>query len=268
MTSDLELSYSRAKTLQDCPKKYEYQFVLRTEDPAPEPGEVIVGKLIHKTLEDFHRRISRPTQADLEALPDLLEITANDYQLPPPPDGLPPAYYPALARSLIHNYATRSPYVTAEEVVAVEHEVSTVFQVDENAVHVRGIIDKVGLRDGQTVFTDYKTGKRPLPHRTPADFFQVALYAAIAPQPPTIIRYHYLRGPRIYETAATESLRANAVAWLKDQAQLAIQFEAAGHWPATPSHVCHACAYRRICPDSSARSEFPVEPAPRAAAGR
>jgi putative RecB family exonuclease len=123
---------------------------------------------------------------------------------------------------------------------------------DVGALSLRGIIDRLELRDGELVVTDYKTGRAPTPNWEQRSLAGVHFYSFLCEQVfgrrPALIRLLYLRSGETIEATPSEqsvrfiTTRATAV-W-----QAVERACTTGEFRARPGARCELCSFQRWCP--------------------
>ena len=129
-------------------------------------------------------------------------------------------------------------------------ELSLGTQID--GLHLRGIIDRLELRDGELVVTDYKTGRAPSANWELRSLSGVRFYALLCKQVfgrmPAAVRLLYLSTGEIIEATPSEqattfvAARTAAVWKAVERACLT------GDFKPHPTALCGVCAFRPWCP--------------------
>lgn len=139
------------------------------------------------------------------------------------------------------------------EVLATERFLEATLE----GVPVRGIVDRVD-RDvfGDTVVTDYKTGKVPAPWFRESKYRQLNLYAALLEavdgERPAEGRLLFTSfGESIGTTVTAESI-AEAVEVASDAWREVAAAQASGVWPANPGPLCGWCPFVGDCDEGLA----------------
>jgi putative RecB family exonuclease len=120
------------------------------------------------------------------------------------------------------------------------------------ALTLRGIIDRLELRDGELVVSDYKTGRPPSSNWEGRSLDGVNFYALLCQEVfgrlPVAVRLLYVSTGEIIEMRPTArsaqfvATRTAAVWKAVERACLT------GDFQPRPSALCASCAYQRWCP--------------------
>ncbi len=242
------LSPSRVEKFTSCPLAFRFASI----EHLPEPPSVHTtkGSLVHRALElafsrpaaertpDLFRQSLATARAEFHALPDVLELGLGAEEL---------AAFDAECDELVERYLEMED-PTAVQPIGLELRLEA--QVD--SLRLRGIIDRLELRDGGLVVTDYKTGRSPSVNWEQKSLAGVHFYSflcdAVFGQRPVAIRLMYLRTGETIEATPTErsvrflTTRTTAV-WRA--VEKACQ---TGDFRPRPSALCATCAFQRWCP--------------------
>jgi putative RecB family exonuclease len=257
------LSPSRISTFTECPRRFQYTAIERLEEP-PSPW-TLKGTLVHAALEGLFCRapLERTMDAALGALDD---AASQDWFL----EGkavlalseLEATQFLDDSRDLVRKYfAMEDP--TQVDAVGVELKVAADLGDGEDAVHLRGIIDRLDRSpDGGLVVVDYKTGRSPRVGQEREKLAGVETYALLCERVlgvrPVAVRLLYLRDELVVERGISESgvrrqeRRATAVWKAVERAH------AAGSFRPAPSRLCAYCAFNDRCEGAAAGSRREV----------
>ncbi len=265
------LSPSRVEQFTSCPLAFRFASI----EKLPELPSVHAtrGSLVHRALELAY---SRPAA---ERRPELfraaLAAARDEYRSQPDFTGLGLAadeaeVFDQECRDLIETYLTMED-PQAIHPIGLELRLSA----DVGPLALRGIIDRLELRDGEFVVTDYKTGRAPSINWEQKSLAGVHFYSFLCEQVlghrPVAIRLMYLRSGETIEATPSEqstrfiTTRTTAVWKAVERACLT------GDFKPHPSALCASCAYQRWCPSfggdpDMAASEAPLALAPAMAA--
>ena len=150
-------------------------------------------------------------------------------------------------RQLVDNYLRMEDPRTVE---AIGLELSLGTQID--GLHLRGIIDRLELRDGELVVTDYKTGRAPSANWELRSLSGVRFYALLCKQVfgrlPAAVRLLYLSTGEIIEATPSEQA-TNFVAARTAAVWKAVERAClTGDFKPHPTALCELCAFRPWCP--------------------
>lgn len=270
-------SHSRLATFEDCPKRFEYRYVLKIEADS-EGIEAFVGKRVHEVLERLYLAVGR------RRMPTLPRVIARYHKMFDEAydpgrvrivrQGTPLAFYRNLGERCLSAYYRRHYPFDRGETLGVERRVT--FSLDpEGRYRIQGIIDRIARApDGTIEIHDYKTGRRvPEPDELERDR-QLALYqiglSAQFPDAPMRLVWHYLQHNRVCTSSRTadqlDAVRTDAIGVI-DRIRSAIEFKP------RRSKLCDWCEYNDRCPayPRAARDDAalpgaptpPPQPAPR-----
>jgi putative RecB family exonuclease len=222
------------------------------------------GSLVHRALElAFSRPAAQRTPAafassveqaiaEYRELPDLIRL------------GLPDEQAEQLfteCRQLVDNYLRMED---PGAVHAIGLELSLGAQID--GLQLRGIIDRLELRDGELVVTDYKTGRPPSTNWELRSLSGVRFYALLCKEVfgrlPAAIRLMYLSTGETIEATpseqATNFVAARTAAVWKAVERACVT----GDFKPRPTALCELCAFRPWCPAFGGDAERAAVEAP------
>ncbi len=254
----LRVTPARLAAWSACPRRYRLLYVDR---PAPPRGgawaHTTLGAVVHLALRALFELAPSRRSAELAA--DLVDRNWSDEGFR---DSAQSAEYRARARDWVAAIATGPD--GASEPVALERRVVE----PVGTLLVEGRIDRVDVRDGESVVVDYKTGGEPTPERA-RDSQALALYALAARpalhRPCRRVELHHVPSG---EVAAWEHDDASLRGHRERAEELAAQARAAsaalddgGDADAlfgvrTGAH-CGTCPVRRNCPQGRAATPEP-----------
>ena len=164
-------------------------------------------------------------------------------------------------RRLVGNYLRMED---PRAVQAIGLELSLGAQID--GLHLRGIIDRLELRDGALVVTDYKTGRAPSANWELRSLSGVRFYALLCKEVfgrlPAAIRLMYLSTGEIIEATPSEQA-TNFVASRTAAVWKAVERACVtGDFKPRPTSLCELCAFRPWCPAFGGDSERAAVEAP------
>ena len=242
------LSPSRVEAFTSCPMLFRFVSIEKIDDP---PSiHTTRGSLVHRALQlaFTHPAAERtPTRfaasveqaiAEYRHLADFTRLGLDD-------DAAERLF--TECRTLVDNYL-RMEDPRAIEAIGLELSLGT--QID--GLHLRGIIDRLELRDGELVVTDYKTGRPPSANWELRSLSGVRFYALLCKQVfgrmPAAVRLLYLSSGEIIEATPSEqattfvAARTAAVWKAVERACLT------GDFKPHPTALCELCAFRPWCP--------------------
>lgn len=242
------LSPSRVEKFTSCPLAFRFASI----EKLPEPPTIHTtrGSLVHRALElafirpaaertpDLFRDCLATADAEFDELDDIrqLELGEDDRER-----------LRAECAGLIENYL-RMEDPTAVRPIGLEVRL----EAPVEQLKLRGIIDRLELRDGELVVTDYKTGRSPSANWEQKSLAGVHFYSflceAVLGQRPTAIRLMYLKtGETIEATPSERSVnflrtRTTAVWRAIEQACRNEDFRP------RQSALCSSCSFQAWCP--------------------
>ena len=242
------LSPSRVEQFTSCPLAFRFASI----EKLPERPSIHTtrGSLVHRALE-----LAYMLPAD-ERVPAAFEqalTTARDeFRTLPDFTGLGLAdeqseIFDQECRDLVATYLTMED-PTAVRPIGLELRLSA----DVGSLSLRGIIDRLELRDGELVVTDYKTGRAPTVNWEQKSLAGVHFYAFLCEQvfgrTPAAIRLMYLSsGETIEATPSEQSVRfittRTTAVWRAVERACET-----GDFKPRPSARCMSCSFQPWCP--------------------
>lgn len=242
-------SYSQLNTYEDCPRKYEYAYVLKV--PQKPNATLSFGITIHNTLKDFYSLLLQYQSGfegiySLPSKEDLLELYKKNW--------VGVGY-----ESSMHEKARKE-----EGIGILENFYERVFSEDDRPlrleegfnVHIGGTIfagkiDRIDLarKDEEVTevcIVDYKTGKEKSEKDVKNDL-QLPLYALFAEEK---LGYHvvgakyiYIETGKILPVDVSQEKREIA----KEKILRGIECIESGNFDPTPGFHCRFCDYNSVC---------------------
>ena len=243
------LSPSRVESFTSCPLAFRFASI----EKLPEPPSIHAtrGSLVHRALELAY---ARPAGERAPALfHQCLEQARDEYRLLPDFAGLDldddaVDVFDAECRTLVDTYLTMEDPQRVHP-IGLELRLSAAV----GALPLRGIIDRLELRDGELVVTDYKTGRAPSINWEQRSLAGVHFYSFLCEQVfgrrPAVIRLMYLQQRRDHRGHALRAVRA--LHHHPHHRRVAGR-RAGVRRPATsspgPTACCSSCGFQRWCP--------------------
>jgi len=272
-------SHSRLASFEDCPRKFQYRYVLRI--PAETQSiESFLGKQVHEVLERLYLFTTSGRVPSLARVIDRFRIWWTEHY---DPSRIRIAraendadHYRALGERCLTNYYRRFYPFDGDHTLAVEERVA--FSLDpDGAYRMQGFVDRiVRARDGAVEIHDYKTSQR-MPRQAQLDrdrqlaLYQMGVAERFGAETGVRLVWHYLLLDQVRTSRrTTEQLDAlrGATIGLIDRIRAETRFEP------RPGPLCRWCEYHDLCPASAARDpaaagrEPPQPGEPAAATGR
>lgn len=258
------LSPSRVESFTSCPLAFRFSSIERLGDPPT--VHTTRGSLVHRALQlaftapagergdAVFAAAADQAIAEYRARPELQLLELGDDRL---------AAFEAECRTLVARYRTMED-PDAVQAIGLELWLSA----PVGNLTLRGIIDRLELRDGQLVVSDYKTGRAPSSNYEQRSMSGVHFYALLCHQVfgrlPAAIRLLYLSTGEIIEARPTEqtarfvATRTAAVWKAVERACLT------GDFQPKPTALCRSCAFQRWCPAFGGNAELARSEAPAA----
>ena len=245
-------SHSRLATFEDCPKRFEYRYVLKI--PTDTEGiEAFVGKRVHEVLERLYKATDRGQVPSLEKVIHryhrLFEEGFDADRVRIVREGTPVEFYQQMGERCLTGYYRRHYPFDGDETLGIEQRVT--FSLDETREYrFQGIIDRiVRARDGAIEIHDYKTGRRVPTQKQLDEDRQLALYqiglADRYPDQPMRLVWHYLQQDRkLTSTRTPEQLRILS----EDTMSVVDRINTETEFKPRRSGLCDWCEYNDRCP--------------------
>jgi putative RecB family exonuclease len=245
-------SHSRLSTFEDCPKRFEYRYVLKI--PSETEGiEAFVGKRVHDILERLYIAAGKGQVPSLEKViyryEQLFEEHYDAGRVRIAREGTPVEFYRRYGEHCLRDFYRRHYPFDGDETLGLEHRV--LFSLDdEGEYRLQGIIDRVTRApDGAIEIQDYKTGKR-LPTQADLDedrqlaLYQIGLMDRYPGQPIRLV-WHFLKHNRLLKSTRT----AKQLDVLRDKTIDVIdRIRAETEFKPKRSGLCDWCEYNDRCP--------------------
>jgi putative RecB family exonuclease len=245
-------SHSRLATFEDCPKRFEYRYVLKI--PTDSEGiEAFVGKRVHEVLERLYKAAQRNQVPSLEKViyryNKLFEESYDADRVRTVREGTPLKFYIEVGERCLTAYYRRHYPFDGDETLGLEQRVT--FALDEKREYrFQGFIDRlVRARDGAIEIHDYKTSRRAATQKQVNEDRQLALYqiglADRFPDQPMRLVWHYLQHDRkLTSTRTPEQLRYLS----EDTMSVVDRIRTETEFKPRRSALCDWCEYNDRCP--------------------
>lgn len=254
----LRLSASSLNKYEKCPRLFYYSQI--SGIPEGRAGDAADrGTMLHKVLEDFHRRHPAPT---MDALPDLLalfELATEGIEFAAAAEK---AQWLASKTEILRQYL-REEVARGGRAVHMEHKFTLALGED---VTVTGKIDRVDeLADGRLRVVDYKTGTVQSAPKFRDEDFQMPIYAwAVHEDLGKSLKEvvvvglkelkHLRSGPTIHRVVlpwndgSTNALTPEGLAAVRARVGAIVDGIRVGRFDPAPSEKnCGGCSYRLLC---------------------
>jgi putative RecB family exonuclease len=245
-------SHSRLSTFEDCPKRFEYRYVLKI--PSDSEGiEAFVGKRVHELLERLYIAVQK---GSIPSLPQvifrynaLFEEQYDPSRVRIVREGTPLEFYRRFGERCTSDfYRSHYPF-DKEQTIALEHRVTFALD-DKGEYRFQGIIDRLSrARDGAIEICDYKTGKR-IPSQEQLDedrqlaLYQIGLADRYPDKAIRLVWYFLAHNRRVTSTRTPDQLEILR-AKTKDVVD---RIGAESEFKPRRSGLCDWCEYNDRCP--------------------
>jgi len=245
-------SHSRLATFEDCPKRFEYRYVLKISTDT-EGIEAFVGKRVHEILERLYKAAQRGQVPSLEKViyryHRLFEENYGADRVRIVREDTPLEFYRQTGERCLTTYYRRHYPFDSDETLGIEQRIT--FALDEKREYrFQGFIDRlVRARDGAIEIHDYKTSRRAANQKQVDKDRQLALYqiglADRYPDQPMRLVWHYLQQDRkLTSTRTPEQLRYLS----EDMMSTVDRINDETEFKPQRSALCDWCEYNDRCP--------------------
>ena len=240
-------SFTRFDTAEQCAHKFWRRYVLGEKGPKTDP--LLLGTVVHSTLEAAGRAIVAAQHVGALDLPKLLKLYAAKYVETYTGQGAADVF--EQGEQMITDWHARTGAVDYRRFASIEERFDLVLP---SGVRVMGFIDLIErAEDGTITVVDYKSS-RALPSRQDMDrSMQLGIYALAArqryPDAPIRLCFDMLRhGLRLY----TERTSAQLDTLERYLSALASRVEGwadnGAVYTPTLNRFCHWCSFKAVCP--------------------
>lgn len=242
------LSPSGVEKFTSCPLAFRFASIERL--PEPPTLHATKGSLVHRALELAYGHAA--AERTPERFRQSLALAQVEFARSPEAEQL--ALTPEARTEFDRDCAELiERYLTMEDPTTV-HPIGLELRLEAHvgSLRLRGIIDRLELRDGELVVTDYKTGRAPSVNWESKSLAGVHFYSflcdAVFGRRPAAVRLMYLRtGETIEATPSERSVRflrtRTTAVWRAVE-----QACSSGDFRPRPSALCASCAFRAWCP--------------------
>ena len=243
-------SHSRLSTFEQCPLKYEYQYIKKIKPEVEETIESHIGHCINETFEWLYTLVM---QNKIPNLDETVMHYNNLWQEKYKPGFLvvknhltPESYFNMGVKFIIDYYLKHQPFKDG----TLEVEKRILIDLDEEH-QLKGFIDRLALNPAtnEIEIHDYKTGNSfPSQEKADADR-QLALYAIAIKElfgkdkNVCLVWHHLAHNHKLCSRRTNQELENLK----KDILALIYQIEATNHFHPYISRLCDWCEYRSIC---------------------
>jgi putative RecB family exonuclease len=246
-------SHSRLSSFEDCPRKFQYRYVLKLPSDT-ESIEAFLGKRVHEVLERLYAFAGEGRVPSLARVLDRFRIWWTERYDPArvriARRENEAGHYREIGERCLSNYYRRNYPFDRDETLAMEERVH--FSLDPAGTYrVQGVVDRVvRARDGAIEIHDYKTGARvPTQEQLDRDrqlgLYQIGLAARFGAGSEIRLVWHYLARDQVRVSSRSpqqlDALRSQTIG-LIDRIRAETGFEP------NPGPLCRWCEYSGVCP--------------------
>jgi putative RecB family exonuclease len=265
-------SHSRLKCFDNCPKQFEFRYVLKIPQET-EGIEAFVGKRVHEVLERLYEFVLRD---QIPSLPKVLsryeQLWDHEYdaeRVRIVREGTPLSFYRQLGVRCLETYYRRNYPFDGDQTLGIEEHVKFDLDARDGAsgqYRMQGFIDRVSLaKDGALEIHDYKTGNY-VPSQKQLDvdpqlaLYQIGVGNRYGAHKDVRLVWHYVARGIVRQSARTaeelQELREATMATI-DRVRTATEF------PTRKIPLCPWCEYKPQCPawNREAAAPKPAQPA-------
>jgi len=245
--SDSVFSFSRLNLFKNCPKAYEFKYVLKKEE-AFSTIEQHLGKCIHKTLEYAYNEINdrgTPSKKSIMKKYNLAWNASNLKAIKIVKSNLSANNYKSEGVSMLNLFYDHILSNDKSETVELEKY----FEIElDSSIGFRGIIDRISWSSNKVLrITDFKTGKRV---GNPATDKQLQFYSLWVfdtfKENKIEVCFEDLRNVK---TKTAKISRAQILQIEKNLIKDIKRVGAERNFKPKPSILCNWCGYNQICND-------------------
>ena len=243
MDKELRLSVSKVKCYESCHKKFYYTYVVKM--PRKEYEFFTFGKVIHKTLEDFHIAYLQGSKEKYnQVMTEAFKVAKATYQSQMTPEMSKECFQ--ILNQYLKIISTNSEHNLSTHVIAAEKS----FQVSlSDNITLIGAIDRTQIdQDNILHISDYKTTKNK--KYLQDDYFQLQTYAMVMMlEDPTLqkVRVSYILLRHNFEYLTWEFTREDIAPLRQKYIDYAQKIIAEEKFEANPSKLCRYCDFIDIC---------------------
>ena len=256
-------SHSRLQTFRDCPRKYQFQYVDRTEVPKRDSPITLMGRFAHTVLRRLYQ-----SGADGVVIPldDALRLYQSEWQTVVP------------ERLVLHSeYHTVDDYIRMGCDMLETHyrryqpfhhgrllgtELHLNFGLPGSGFPFRAIIDRLWKRDDAVIeISDYKTGQTLARTTDPTFVSQMGIYLlavqANYPQFEQIeLAQYFLRHDEIVRRRMSSEERDLIIEDLRTRVLETKEAARLGNFPPQEGGHCQFCDFFELCPAKRHRKQL------------
>lgn len=244
-TQELRLSVSKVKCYDACHLKYKFNYILKC--PKKDYEFYSFGKLLHKTLENFHLAyLSSSTAPYHQIMSEAFKSAKIEYKDKINPEMIKESFQ--ILNQYLKIISTNPQHKLSLPVTAAEKN----FQINlSEQIKLIGAIDRTQIdSDGILHISDYKTTKNK--KYLQEDYFQLQTYAMVTMlEEPSLqkIRVSYILLRHNFEYLTWEFNREDILPLKEKYIAYAEKIMNETAYEANPSKLCRFCDFIDICED-------------------
>lgn len=236
----IKLSASRAKTFEQCPRKYFYNYIEHL--PTKEWDHLELGTYAHAALEIFHRLVK---EGSTEPLRKLMGIASSEAfrQMTERGRSLPDEQLRE-AKAMLADYLSKLEENGIPNVLEVEFP----FTIPLNDLYdLTGVIDRIDRdRDGVLHIVDYKTSKNAK-YMEPFQLNTYGLYLSEKFPGTERFRASYIMLKLGCQALTYEFTTEDVAKCRAKLVKYADRITSEERWIAKPSRLCDWCDFKDVC---------------------
>lgn len=234
------VSYSQINTYLNCPRQYKFKYVFKI--PTPAKSYFSFGKVIHKTLEKFHKKF-KFTDISIASSEDILNLYKESWNREGYENQTQELEHLQYGEKMLIDYLEIEKENTSN---IKELEMKFYVKVDDLVIH--GIIDRIDeLPEGGLEIIDYKTSRSFLSEKELKKDLQLPIYALATQQLyniyPEKLSIYWLRHGKKTSVFFDEVELEDVKQSIK---KIAMDIKS-GKFEPNPSWNCEWCDYKCLC---------------------
>jgi len=237
------LSYTDIDSFQTCPLQFYFGKVLRI--PTPPNSNAMLGSVMHSVLQEAGQTLRKSQGLKIDDLVASFEKQWAGVTLPDPDRK---ERLRSRGRELLERFV-RMQEARSGKPIELERkfEFPLVDTGENNAIRIKGRIDRVDSTPEGLEVIDYKTGKQKSPSELKSDL-QLPIYALACKelfgQLPSRVTYMFLGD----DSQQNKSYSPDEIESAKSEIGGLIEQINGSDFVATPGQHCHYCGFARFCP--------------------
>jgi putative RecB family exonuclease len=249
MHENARLSHSSIETLNQCPRKWHWNYILELDTGAPENEAAVIGNMVHSILESLYGHAHQDRSADnaRTIARDRWGSFTDTYQ-EKVQEEIPETLKHQVWAALEGIFHMEDP--SKVNVYAIEKS----FDLQFRGLKMRGFIDRIEYgQDDELVIVDFKSGNKPKRlDYVPKKLMQLYIYAWALDQEDIQVseaKLYYTAHRQIISTKITDENIEVAENYLHAAVDKLEKFFTEDDFPPAPSMLCGWCPFIGQCPE-------------------